>query len=493
MNKQKAIQFLNEGRLEEAYKAFQRLRYKYPEDWIIYDGLAYLERNLKNNLDEARNLIEKAKVCGCPISRYHRVCADILWSKGLLEEATLEFEQAVNADRSVDNLTAFANSLMKTDCERAAPIWQKIIEKNPSNTNAYLGMAWIARKQNNWSLALEMATKAKEFQPEDPNVLFAIGQAYQGLGQYEYALNHYLEANKRGFAEKFIFLGNVANCYLELHKYAKALEHAYEAVKLNPQDHQANKLLNKCKEYLIWLCGEQQYSEAHPMMVMALEIWPDDSRLLAYMASLEIAFKRNYELGEAYIEKAFEHNNTNLDLLYEIKGALWFDYLEDREEGIACLEKAICLNRSCMNLIALASRIIDIDIGRAESLFQEAFRVEPENIDVTYGLARIALKREEWSKGFELATKCYKSKPSDPDINVLLAYAHFKLKRFDEALKFYLSAAELSFSDKVYLYNSIAECYQKLGDVGKSQKYAEKVLKIDPNNIEARKLISGIS
>lgn len=490
VDKEQAIQFLKEGHLEEAYKAYQAIRDKYPDDWIIYDGLSYLENNLKGNLNESRRLIEKARELGCPEARCHRLCADIFWSKGQLEEANHEYEQAVIADRSIDNLAAFANSLMKLNYGRAVPVWQEIIEKDPSNAKANLGLAWIARKQNNWSLALEMATKVKEFQPENAEALFAMGQAYKGLNQYEQALKYYLEAHKRGFKEKFCLHVNIAHGYLELKNYTKALEHAHEAVKLNRQDPTANKLLNRCKEYLFWLCGEQRYSEAYPAMVVALHIWPDDSRLLAYMAILEMAFKHNYELGQNYMRKALECKSPELDLLYEIKGCLWFDYLNDKREGLAFLEKAVALNRNKLNLQSLAYRIIDVDHERAQRIYDELYRSAPEDIDVICGLAEIAMKQGNWSKGFELAKKSNELAPSISRTSALLACAHFHLGRYEESLEFYVKAAELDFPDKAYIYNSIAECHLKLGKLRKARKYIKKALDVDPNNPESKRLLS---
>jgi len=490
-DKEKAIQLLNNGHLEEAYKIFQDMHHKYPEDWIIYDGLAYLEKDLKGNLEESKKLIERSRELGCPEARYHRVCADILWSKGQLEQATLEFEKSVGADRSVDNLTVFANSLMKTNYERSVPIWKEIIKKDPSNALAYSGLAWIARKKTDWPLALEMATKAKEFQPKNPKVLFAIGQAYQGLGQCEQALKHYLEADEQDYRGKLLFHVNVAKCYIGLHNYAGALEQAYEAVKLNPQDSRVNELLNHCKDNLILLCDEQRYSEAYPLMVIALNICPDDSRLLAYMAILETHFKKNDELGKSYMHKAFEHNNADIDLLYMIKGCLWFDRLGDKKEGLACLEKAVSINRSNSNLVALAARLIDVDRERAQDIFDELFQSNPEHVDVIWGLAEIAMKEGKVVKGFELAKRAYDLKPSDSSINALLAGAHFSLGRYNEALQYYQKAAELGLPDKVYIYNSIAACYQKLGKLRKVRKYAKKALSINPDNPEAQNFLPG--
>ena len=74
---QDAIQLLQAGNLDEAYKAFHDILHKQSEDWVVYDSLAYLEKKLKNNLEKAKHLIDKARKLGCPEARYHRVCADI--------------------------------------------------------------------------------------------------------------------------------------------------------------------------------------------------------------------------------------------------------------------------------------------------------------------------------------------------------------------------------------------------------------------------------
>jgi tetratricopeptide (TPR) repeat protein len=222
IDKEKALQLLYEDRLKEAYEAFSKLLPQYQEDWVIFDGLAYLEMYFKKNLEQAEHFIKKARELGCPDARYHSIYAKILWRKGQLQEARLQFEKAVAVDRSVDNLTALANSLMKNDYDSAVPIWQEITEKDSNNVDAYLALAWIAGKHNDWALSLETAAKAEELQHGNAKTLYYLGRAFRGLGEYEKALEHYLEADKLGYAEKFFFYGDVANCYFELHDYTKA-------------------------------------------------------------------------------------------------------------------------------------------------------------------------------------------------------------------------------------------------------------------------------
>jgi len=214
------------------------------------------------------------------------------------------------------------------------------------------------------------------------------------------------------------------------------------------------------------------------MMAIALEIFPKDYELLACMARLEIALKHNHKLGREYINKAFANAPKESDWLYETKGVLWFDCLDEKEEGLACLEKAVGLNRSDTNLINLAFRILEDDIERAQALFKEVLATNPNDEDALYGLAEICFRKSQDPEGLELTKKAYALAPSHPGINALLGSASFGMGKLAEALRFYVDAEKVGFDDKEYLYKSIADCYSKIGKVDEAQKYAEKAKRL---------------
>jgi len=110
------------GELEGAYPALKSLRDEYPQDWMIYQRLAYIETNLTNNFDEASKLIQKAEALGCPKGECHRMRADVFWKQGQLDRAIIEIEETAMTDRTLENLRALADGLMHTDFVRAVPI-----------------------------------------------------------------------------------------------------------------------------------------------------------------------------------------------------------------------------------------------------------------------------------------------------------------------------------------------------------------------------------
>ena len=154
---------------------------------------------LHENYEEALEYLKKALAYGGPMARYHRMYGDVLWSQSQFRKATLEYEKAVQEDRSVHNLTAWANSLMKTDYQRAESVWRELLRVDPDNARAYFGLSCIAIDQDNWNIALETANKANELKPNDPEILYGISYIYNKINKPEWAAKYYNEAVKNGY------------------------------------------------------------------------------------------------------------------------------------------------------------------------------------------------------------------------------------------------------------------------------------------------------
>jgi len=208
-------QLIEKKSYQEAYTALRELLDKHPEDWEIYDSMAFLEMELNETYEGAFDFLKKALAYGCPKGRYHRVYGDILWLQGQLRPATLEYEKAVKENRSSHNLTSWAKSLMKTDYQRAESVWRELLSEDPNNALAYKGLAWIANKQKDWQKALKMAQKADELQPDNSDILCQIGRAYKGLNQHEQAYKIFHQALNADTEDWTIYI-NIANYEITL-------------------------------------------------------------------------------------------------------------------------------------------------------------------------------------------------------------------------------------------------------------------------------------
>lgn len=488
--------FYKRGEFEKAYKVLLALKEDYLKSGVFYAVWADLEMRINNNLTRAEYLINEAQHLGCPEDYYHRVYGDLLWRQGQISAALAEYELSVKEKPSVDNMENLAEALSAAKDSRAVSFWDKVLEKDPKNGLAYAYLAREAAGSGDGDKALQLVQRAEQLKHKDPDLLFEIGSVLYILGRYRRALDYFLKAASRGLHTKeqlSALYARMAFCYIREDNGGKAIEYSRKAAAIDPENEEAWDVLDQCKELIRALCCDFKYDKAYSIIPVALEVWPTDSELLAYMASLEVVFKKNYEAGQSYMKKAFEHKNADLDFLYAFKGQLWFDDMGKKEEGLAYLEKAVSLNRSAWNLMALGSRIVDSDGERAQELFKEALQLEPKNAEVVSMIAKGRMKQGEWSEGLELALKACALKPSEPLINVTAAHGHFGLKQFEKALEFYGKAEQLGYYDKVYLYNAIGECYKELGNKKEARKHLKKALKLDPANSETEKLLSELT
>jgi tetratricopeptide (TPR) repeat protein len=494
-NKRKQFKkFYDKGDLEKAYHILKENMENCPDDGWIYALRAELEIKVMNNFSRADHFLNEAYNYDCPKDIYHQVNGTYYWMKGEAEKALEQYEKSYLITPSLVNSVNYAMALSHVNDSRAINLWKDILQKDPKNILANVYIANDLGVRGNISKALEILKKTKNFKPASANELVAIGSAYYLIKQYQEALPYYLKAENYGYKDKANLNVKIADCYLGLEDGLKAIQYVRKAIELEPGNDFCREILNDCKEYFLSLClSERKYCEAHSMVINALDIWPNDSKLLAYIAILEADFKNNYELAKRYIKEAFKYSNCDLDLLFEIKGAIWFDCLNEKEEGLACLEKAVSLNRNNFNLNALAARIIDVDVEKAEKLSEEVLQSEPQNACAVCILAKVAYKKEDWQKSHELAQKAYDLDSSDPFIIAVFAYANFKVGKLNEALSLYLKAGERGYNDKAYICASIGECHYKLGDLQKAREHANKAININPNDLDAIKLLEQLN
>lgn len=190
-DKQRVIKLLNERCYLEAEPILKKILNEDTDDWIIYEGLANVEINLRKNFEEAKALLNKAKEKGQPIDRYHRILAVIYFQQGQHKEEILELEKAVEIEPSIENITTLANSLMEADYERAYPLWLEIIQKEPNNLKANMALSWIYGRKGDYNKALEFAQKALKIDPENATALSYAGKANQDLLQFKEALDYF--------------------------------------------------------------------------------------------------------------------------------------------------------------------------------------------------------------------------------------------------------------------------------------------------------------
>jgi tetratricopeptide (TPR) repeat protein len=84
-------------------------------------------------------------------------------------------------------------------------------------------------------------------------------------------------------------------------------------------------------------------------------------------------------------------------------------------------------------------------------------------------------------KGVTYADRAVKLKPSDANINKMLARTYLEVKHYPKAIKLY-QEAEKALPKDMDIPFKIATCYAQLTNHGEAMKYYEKAIVLDPEN-----------
>ncbi len=311
-------------------------------------------------------------------------------------------------------------------------------------------------------------------------------------GDYRTALRYFDRAERWGYSDTFRLYTAKAICLFRLDKPKEAMEYAKRISEHEPDNCYIGEVRNECRKYVFPLFGDRKLKEAYSIVQSALEIWPSDSTLLAVMANLEMTHRHDPESSKHYLQEAHRCSDEESGFVYQIEGALLYDHLNKRQEGLACLEKTVSLNKSKFNLISLGYRLIDVDIERAKSIYEGLYAQEPEDTEVIYGLAEITMKEGNIDRGLEIARKGLLLMTDNDNLNALVGFAYYQLEQYKKSLRHYRKALKLDYGDQAYICSAIADCYYELGSLRKAHKWAEKALEINPEYTEATALLSKI-
>jgi len=241
----------DKGAFGEAYAILRDSMQTHPElsdDGDLYILCAELELLVNNDTRRARELLDRAREIGCSsMGYYYQVHAKAMWDKGERKTAIRDLEKSVAADPTVNHLMMLAQALSILDDKRAMNVWEQVLKKSPKNCLAHIYVGREAAKSGDQGKALLMAKRAEKLAPTVRDVV-DIGRLYHELGQFQNALNAYLEANRLGDEPKGPLYAAIAACYFSLGEERLARKYAEWAVRSNPEDDYVKEVWKKCEE-----------------------------------------------------------------------------------------------------------------------------------------------------------------------------------------------------------------------------------------------------
>jgi tetratricopeptide (TPR) repeat protein len=238
------------GAYQAAYDVLRDIMEKQPR-WSSVGDLhvwcAEFELLVNGDVRKAGEFLDRANELGCwRMAYYYSVRGYVLWRSGDHDGGRQYLERSVELDPTITNVAMMGKLLSSDQDERAIWIWQRVLAMDPDNCSAHIYLGIEAAESGDRGKALLMAKRAERLHPSVRDVA-EIGGLYRRLGEFQIALDKYLDANRLGYTPKGRLYASIAVCYFSLGEEDTARQYAEWAIRSSPEDDYVKDTWEKCQ------------------------------------------------------------------------------------------------------------------------------------------------------------------------------------------------------------------------------------------------------
>ena len=458
---------------------------------------------------------DQSKAALKPLQEATQVCPtnpkgyDLL---GIAYDMQKRFEEAQQAHRKAVTLSpnwpGYHNNLALSyaysgNSAEAKSELKTALRLDPHNLVANANLADFCLQEKQYRQALEYLRNAGADRSTDPSLLYALTQAYFGVGETKLAreavarLSVLAPTNeKMRFAEGLLLAEN--------HQYAEAVKQ-FEAIPVGDRDFAV------CQNLGLAYSRLRQHEEAQRAFEQALRLDPSNPEPY-FTIGLDLLDGRNpdqavYPLTQAH-QKAPQRVDIACalmeallqtrqlvragDLLAEVRARAPNDaavmetegdlYVAEGEEAKALdsYRRALQLNPENLSArLSLAKAYLRLDqIAQAKTEFEKVLRSDPTNADAHAGLGRIALRAGQEDLALGELSAALRQDPNELDANEDLAAIRTRRSEFVEAEGFLERLVRLEPNKARYHYQ-LGRVLLKLGKAAEAQQEFARSEKIE--------------
>lgn len=276
--------------------------------------------------------------------------------------------------------------------EEAKAIYEKILNEDSKNAEAYCNLGFILRKLGKNKEAFDSYIKAINSNPRYGLTYNNLGNLLKDTGNLEAALKVYGDALKIN-PKDFQIYNNIGMVYEKSRRYNDAIKSYKEAVRINPN---YDKAINNIG---VVLYKQEKHKEAIEIFKIALKVNPKYYELYSNIGacynklkmydeaieSLNIAIEKNPENGGAY---------TNLGNVY--------NKIYDYKKAAKLHEKSIELEPKGENAYSNVGNSYK-HLGQTKKAidsYKKAIELKPDFVNAHFDLATMYLAKGDYKNGF---------------------------------------------------------------------------------------------
>lgn len=319
----------------------------------------------------------------------------------------------------------------------------QISPSSPAYVQSLLVAADLYQTEGQFEVTEEKLQAAYQAAPEEPAVLFAMGEFYYLVGQFDKAIPYYFALIKTGATEfaKVDIAGRLGMCYAQSGRYEQALG------------------------YLKQVAPEYQSSDVR-FQTGLTQLELDDTK--AAIDTLTALIKEDNQYASAYpvLARAYEKTNQYADALKTVQEGLGVDQYNEQLYSLAA---------------RMASHVNDSDLMK--KYLQKAHELDPDNLTITLEYSNLLLKLNDHQSNVDLLQPLIKEDEIDPQIYWNLAVSYQALEKFDLAGKYY-QAALPTYSEQLDFLKNLIGYYQETGQREAMIDEMEHYVRLNPADTE---------
>jgi tetratricopeptide (TPR) repeat protein len=372
--------------------------------------------------------------------------------------------------------------------DQALEQFDKIIQALPDFEKPYYGRGLIYLNKEEYKKAKQDFLKVIEFNPNDYKPYFYLGQISVSLNEYKEAeeyFNKVIEINP-DYSESYYEIGNI---YFDQKIYTKAIPYYKDALRLNPDnDNTRLKLGESYYRTQVYFSATDQFKrvlEKNPKDPIANFMLGITVYKQAVLNELVEAFLEMLETDLAQNESAENKQNksntpsSERDQLYKEMAHSFFKAQKYKNSFL----------EATFNLALTYHEMGNLD--SAFYFYNKTLQIKPDLIRAHIKLANLYEERKEKQKALDIYKQVVIIRPEYFVAHPTLGPIHHYINIIDIVLE-ELSAKLKNNSNDLESNITLAKIYYAQGYYGKAANIFRKVLTINPNNDEARKMLAKL-
>ncbi|MCX5800839.1 MAG: tetratricopeptide repeat protein [Candidatus Eisenbacteria bacterium] len=413
-------------------------------------------------------------------------CQGLLFqARGQQADAMVEFSRAIENDPGQPRFyVAFARLYEE---KRVLPLAREnfltALALDSTDASVHYGLASVLMDMKQYSEALAQFKKARDIDPEFPNVSYQIGKLYFYAEKYEQALQELQVALQTAKEDNFFLFSIYGQTLRALRKAEEAQVYLEKAYGLKPTELSTARSLaansfdlrkyDRAVEVLkviteppkaeptdYALLGESYYNmavrgvdaqalydSAAVYLKKGYELVPANNRL-AYLLGMTYFNSDRYDSAIVYFDKKIQADSTS-SAAYFYMG---YCYLKKEmyRDAVANLRRANELDPTRASVhTMLAQTLIFADSTKAAKLeFQAAVELDPAQGDAYGGLGFLFLKEENWSSAAANLKRATELQPTNANYWLAYGQASYYMEDYGTAERAFRSALQYDPNNK---------------------------------------------